>query len=171
MRIRPAEPDDIEHLREVERRSDGLLDDPGLPDLSQAPPATVEELAAATALLVADVDGEPVGFARMELVDGRAHLEQLSVDPDHGRQGYGAALLEAACDWAAQAGHATVTLTTFRDVPFNRPFYQRHGFVVVPDREWTPALRALVSEEAAHGLDPAQRVVMRRPLVTRVRSW
>jgi hypothetical protein len=54
-----------------------------------------------------------------------------------------------------------VTLTTFRDIPWNAPFYARLGFHELTDCELTPALQARVVEEAAHGLPTEMRVVMR----------
>ncbi len=47
---------------------------------------------------------------------------------------------------------------------FNAPLYAKRGFQVVPEGAWTPGLRALVAEEAAHGLDPTRRVVMHQTL-------
>ena len=54
-----------------------------------------------------------------------------------------------------------MTLTTFRDVPWNAPFYERLGFCVLDSSELTPELDAVVREEAARGLDRDRRVVMR----------
>jgi len=62
-------------------------------------------------------------------------------------------------------GFESVTLTTFRDVPWNMPFYERLGFEVVPTPALSPALRAVVDDETRRGLDPIRRVVMRRPCV------
>ena len=62
-------------------------------------PATVAELAGAQLLLVAG--DPPVGYARMEMVDGQAHLEGLSVRPSSMRRGIGSALVRAVCDQAA----------------------------------------------------------------------
>lgn len=50
-----------------------------------------------------------MGFARLETVAEHARLEQLSVDPAHGRRGIGAELLLAACRWAAGQGHSAIT--------------------------------------------------------------
>jgi GNAT superfamily N-acetyltransferase len=108
--------------------------------------------------------GKPVGFALCELVDGAVHLEEMDVDPGHGQRGVGRALLGAVMAWAERAGHPAVTLTTFRDIPWNAPFYARAGFRALSADELGPGLAALVREEAARGLDPSQRVVMRREL-------
>jgi GNAT superfamily N-acetyltransferase len=135
----------------------------GMTRIADDAPPTVEQLAAAPAVLVAvDGDGELVGYARIEVVDGQTHLGQLSVHPDHGRQGIGTALLDAVADWARERGDMGITLTTFRDVPFNAPLYRKRGYVDLPASEWGPELAAAVAAEAAHGLDLAERVVMRR---------
>ena len=106
----------------------------------------------------------PVGFAQVELFEPRlAHLEELDVHPDHGRRGLGRQLVIAVCEWAASSGYEAVTLTTFRDVPWNMPFYATLGFEEIPMRELSPALVALVQREAQRGLEPSLRVVMRRP--------
>jgi hypothetical protein len=68
--------------------------------------------------------------------------------------------VEAVRDWARAAGHARLTLTTFRGVPWNEPFYARLGFRELAESELSDALRAVVEDEAARGLDPALRVVM-----------
>jgi protein-L-isoaspartate(D-aspartate) O-methyltransferase len=111
-----------------------------------------------------DPGGEPVGFALVEIVDGEPHLEEIDVDPAHGRRGLGRALLEAVLAWASAAGHAGITLTTFRDVAWNAPFYERMGFRALAPNEIGPGLEAIVRDETARGLDPARRVAMRYDL-------
>jgi hypothetical protein len=71
----------------------------------------------------------------------------------------------AVCEWAANAGKAAVTLTTFRDVAWNMPFYARLGFEVIPVNALTPALLSVVEDETRRGLDPTRRVTMRRASV------
>ena len=164
MRIRPATPADYAALQQVEVAAGALFRAIGMDAIADDDPPSVDELAAAAAVFVADVDDTPVGYARVELVDGQAHLEQLSVLPEHGGRGIGTALLHAVCAWAHDRGDRAVTLTTFREVAFNAPLYAKRGFEEVPEPEWPAGIRTLVAEETAHGLDPAQRVVMRRPL-------
>ena len=166
--IRPARADEVEALRSIEKASGALFADIGMHSIAEATPmpaATVAGLAAAGRVWVAvDGDDRPVGWAAVELVDGHAHLEQLSVLPSHGRRGFGAALVEHVCGWAAAEGHDAVTLTTFREVAWNAPFYERLGFRALTEDELTPALRAVRAHEAELGLDPDIRAVMRRDL-------
>jgi hypothetical protein len=65
--------------------------------------------------------------------------------------------------WAGAQELSSITLTTFRDVPWNGPYYEKLGFHVVSTL--TPALQALVNEQATWGLEPSLRVVMRRSLL------
>jgi GNAT superfamily N-acetyltransferase len=168
MLIRAARPSDYRKLPDIERQAGELFREAGLPEIADHDPFDADELASAVVLFVATADGdeddEPVGYAMVELVDGHAHLEQLSVLPDHGGQGIGTQLLTAVAQWAKGQEHAEVTLTTFRDVPFNAPLYAKRGYEIIPEAEWTDALRDLVAHEATLGLDPAQRVVMRQRL-------
>ena len=102
-----------------------------------------------------------IGFAHvlvLDAADPRAHLEQLSVDPAHGRAGVGTALVLAALAEAARDGLPTMSLCTFRDVAVGAPFYARLGF-----REPT-ALRAYQRDLRRHerraGLDGLGRRVV-----------
>ena len=164
--IRAARPSDYRRLSEIERHAGELFREVGMPDIADHDPYDSDELASAVALFVAtDEDGDdPVGYAMLDLVDGHAHLAQMSVLPEHVRRGIGTQLLEAVAEWAKGQGHAEITLTTFRDVPFNAPLYEKRGYEVVPETDWTEALHEVIQREAAMGLDPAARVVMRRPL-------
>lgn len=112
------------------------------------------------------VAGDPAfGFAHVLRIDRHAHLEQLSVEPEHGRRGVGTALLEAACRHAAGEGHSAITLMTYADLPWNAPFYARHGFEEAEPRE--PYEHRLVANERQLGLpDFGRRVLMRRALRT-----
>lgn len=167
LEVRPAETADLPHLPVVEDRADRLFAVAGFPPLP--PAADAATYAASHALFVAG--RPPVGLARIELVDGTPHLEQLSVLPSHLRRGIGGALLERTCDWARDHGHAAITLCTFADVAWNGPFYARHGFVELPESAWTPGLAALRAEELEHGMDAmGRRVVMRRELGVAVPS-
>jgi GNAT superfamily N-acetyltransferase len=163
-RISLARPRDLPKLAAIELRAATLLDGVA-PRSILAEYTDLEDFRAAQAdgrLWVALDDDQPVGFAIVELLDdGLPHLEEIDVDPDHGRRGLGAAMVRAVCDWTAARGYPEVTLTTFRAVPWNQPFYSRMGFEVVPEPEQRPALRAVVRYESERGLDPAARCVMR----------
>lgn len=107
---------------------------------------------------------EPVGFAVVSLVDGSAHLYEMDVLPAHAGRGLGGALVAESAAWARRHGFPSITLTTFRHLPWNAPFYARQGFVELAASEIGPELRAALDQEAEHGLDPAKRVAMRLAL-------
>jgi hypothetical protein len=131
-------------------------------------PLSLEDLAAfqrnGWAWVVADVDDRPIAYLLVDVLDGSAHVEQVSVHPDHARHGLGAALLDYAAVWARRHGLAALTLTTFTDVPWNGPYYQRLGFRHLADTELTPGLRAIRARETERGLDAWPRTTMRREI-------
>lgn len=140
----------------------------GLDEVAADPPLDLADLEAwrkaGRAWVATDRDGHPVGFVVVDLIDGGAHVEEISVLPELAGKGHGMALMRHVEGWARRKGFPTVTLTTFRDVPWNRPWYERRGYRVLAEDEWTPGLVARREEEAAHGLDPDQRVVMAKAL-------
>ncbi len=157
--VRPARPDELALLPALEARADALFEPLGIGPLPGS--GTVEEFGTALVVLVAG--DPPVGLCRIDAVGDGAHLEQLSVDPDHGHRGIGRMLLRAACAWAAEAGYRTLTLATYREIPWNGPFYASEGFVEVgPVDEWLVA-RGRAPEEPVMGRF-GTRVLMRRRL-------
>lgn len=115
-------------------------------------------------LRVAEVDGQAVGFALCGQVDGRVHLFEMDVLPEHGRRGIGSALLESVCSEAADLGFSTMTLTTLRDVPWNAPFYAARGFVEMLESSWGPQLGGIVAHERMLGFPMQLRLVMARKI-------
>ncbi len=127
------------------------------------PPAALAHAAQAGLLWVAVDDGDrPVGFALAQPMEGDLFLVEMSVASPWQGRGLGGGLLRALVAQAREAAvYDAVVLTTDRELPWNGPFYQRHGFVEVPAGQLTPALRARLREEAAAGFDPARRCAMR----------
>lgn len=143
--VRFASPDDLELLADIERAADGLFAE-HLPDAAWGEPPVGAERAGHPGfvlIVAASEDGPAIGFAHVIEHDTGAHLEQLSVHPDHMRRGHGRALLEAAIDEAAARRHPTLTLRTYADIPWNAPFYRSAGFTEVPapDDDFHRALR------------------------------
>jgi GNAT superfamily N-acetyltransferase len=169
-RIRDGRADVAEAQRAVERAAAVRFAAVGVPELAAPgdedllPAALLQDAARARRLLVAECKGAPVGFALLEWLDGAACLRELDVTPAAGGRRLGGALLEAACERARDCSAASITLSTFRDVPFNAPFYARHGFREVDRNGCGPALSKRLEEEARAGLDPRRRCVLRRVL-------
>ncbi|WP_375482257.1 GNAT family N-acetyltransferase [uncultured Jatrophihabitans sp.] len=159
--VRPALDDDFDTVPLIDERADTVFRVAGF-DLPYVP---FDDGGLRTAALVLVVGRPAVGYAWVDEVDGDAHLHQVAVLPGSMRRGLGSRLLEAACDWAAAHGYASMTLTTFVDVPWNAPYYAARGFR--PEPAPGPGLQALRAQEMELGLDAVgPRVVMRRPLST-----
>jgi GNAT superfamily N-acetyltransferase len=168
-RIEPATPGAVGRLPAIEVAAAALFPVEDLPADHRADASPVEpfERAAREGRLWVAVrrsDGEPVGFALVTMVDGSAHLHELDVHPDHGRKGLGAALVRAVVKWARQRRSPSVTLTTFRHLPWNAPFYRKLGFEELCDAELTEELAGHLEAEAVEGLDRSKRVAMRLDL-------
>lgn len=131
--VRPVRADELVLLPAIEAAADMMFapfDHGAFPG-----PGTPEDFAAALAVFVAG--DPPVGLCRIDAVGDGAHLEQLSVHPDHGGRGIGRALLRAGIEWAAGRGYPEMSLCTYRDIPWNGPFYVSEGFVEVgPADDW-----------------------------------
>ena len=169
-RVRPMGPDDIERVQAVEVDAGARfreVPEPRIAACADHPPFPSDELRAfaeAGRAWVFEVDGVVVGFVLAEEVDGCGHIEELAVARSHGGRGIATALIDGVAQWTIAQGLAALTLTTFRDVAWNRPLYERRGFRVLADDEVTEGLRTKVAEEEDYGLPPELRVVMRRDL-------
>ena len=157
--IREARPDEFASLRRIEFEADRLFGTVGIgPFVNDDAEDHFSQ-----AVLVLVVGDRPVGFVCVELVDRVPHIWQLAVHPDHGRQGLGRALIGAACKWARLHQFEAITLTTYRDVPWNGPFYESLGFVTMGTL--TPELIGIREHERAVGDDDfGPRVAMRLAL-------
>jgi GNAT superfamily N-acetyltransferase/VanZ family protein len=173
-RLRAAEQRDLVALPGIERRAAALYVDHGVPasvlEATRTPAELASGLAGGGLWVAADAQDRAVGFAlAIEHAHG-VHLEEVDVDPEHGRRGIGTALVEHVCETARRRGHQHVTLIAFADVPWNAPFYERLGFRVLGGSELPEAVRGILDDEARLGLDPARRVAMRRRVDPRGRA-
>ena len=157
--IRASRNEEFVLLQEIEEESDRRFAEVGIgPFAEDDGPG---HLARAAAVLVAG--DPPVGFASVEIVDGVAHLWQLSVLPSAGRRGIGSALVEAVCTWAISHGYEAVTFDDLQGRALELPLYERLGFSAL--NELTPELAAIREHEQAIGDDDfAPRLAMRLDL-------
>lgn len=166
--IRAARPDDLPALRELERAAGAPFRDVGMEAVADDEPTTVADLALfqedGRAWVVTGEADDPVAYLLVEVVDGDAHIEQVSVHPGHARQGLGRTLLDTAAAWAEERGLAALTLTTFAQVPWNAPYYERLGFQILTEDQMSGGLLRIRDREAARGLARWPRVTMRRTI-------
>ncbi|MBP0017693.1 MAG: GNAT family N-acetyltransferase [Cyanobacteria bacterium SBLK] len=101
-----------------------------------------------------------IGFAYVEKLGEHWHLEELDVHPQYQKKGIGRALVKAICDRAEKRKIPAITLTTFRDIPWNAPFYEKMGFVAIAFSECSTELQELVIAEDRRGLRQDKRLIM-----------
>jgi 4-diphosphocytidyl-2-C-methyl-D-erythritol kinase len=167
-RIEPARRVHIEAICAIERIAVQAFSDHPVWPFYQAMDIPPEVLAYAIRrgfVWVALVDDDtPVGFVWLDTEHGGdvIGIAELDVLPEHGRRGIGSALLEHACEWAAANGYRRMDLGTLIDVPWNAPFYTRHGFAVVDKSD--PAFAYARDRDRENGFPDSLRVFMSRPL-------
>ncbi|MEA1672346.1 GNAT family N-acetyltransferase [Nitrospirillum sp. BR 11163] len=134
---------------------------PDLAFVAGRPPIALERLAAGT-VWVAEHAGRPAGFILLQPQDGQLYIANISVAPEAGGRGIGAALLAQALTGARTLGAEALTLTTFRAPPWNGPWFRRHGYTLMPAEHIRPTLRATLERQAITVV-PATREVLWRP--------
>ena len=164
--LRLAQPGDAEAMPEIERAAGRLFEhDPDLGEFDMdmvREPDELRKLIARGHCLVAEADDKMVGFLVNQPVRRELHIWEISVHPSHQRSGIGAGLMRACLVDARNCGFAAVTLTTFSDVAWNGPFYERLGFETIDDLPAHPRLARQLASEARDGLPKDRRVAMIR---------
>ena len=170
--VRPARPDEIERLRAIDDDAATLYAEHGIAIVLDSDHVfsrtELERWQRAAELqqvfLALDAAGNDLGFAALELACGEPYLDQLSVRRAAMRRGLGTRLLSRSIAWAREGGGTVLWLTTYRHLPFNLPYYERHGFVTVPDDSCSPGIRAHLEEQRHFLPKPTERVAMRLAL-------
>ena len=164
--VRPTRPGDVTAVPAIERAAgERFRDYPELAWLAEGEVISAEQhldYAERGLSWLALANDQPVGFILAELHVSSLFIVELSVHLDWQGKGIGRRLIACVADQARKRGLASLTLTTFRDVPWNAPFYARLGFEMITTL--TPELREKREEEMAHGLAYDARCAMRLPL-------
>ncbi len=161
--IRPAREADVQRLVVVEVEAGNLFRTIGMAQVAEDVPrdSDLREAVAAERIWVADVGAEIAGYICAEVLDGNAHIAQVSVAPDHAGRAIGRSMIEYVEQWGRAAELPATTLTTFREVPWNGPYYLRLGYRVLPDDLIGPELSRTMEHEASlPGIDAALRCAM-----------
>jgi GNAT superfamily N-acetyltransferase len=170
--VRAAAPNEIDELMRIDDDASELFQSSGMDfrSLTAEHPFVCAEharwLAAAqsgSAYLALDAAGEGVAFMALSETDGAPYLDQLSVRMRAMRRGLGRALVARAARWARERADV-LWLTTYGHVAWNRPYYERFGFHVVPASECGPEMRACLAKQRAALPCPEHRVAMRLAL-------
>lgn len=162
--LRLARASDAEAMPAIEREAASLFArDPGLegfdPEDSWEVP-DLQRLIAKGHCLVAHVGETMAGFLVTEPFRRELHIWEMNVLPAFQKRGIGAGMVRAAQIDARNTGFAALTLTTFRDLPWNAPFYARLGFEEVTALDAHPRLAGELANEADDGLPADRRCAM-----------
>lgn len=160
--IRSARATDLAALPVIERAAAAQFRMTAYPDMADAALASEHvDLASEHVWVAVDSADQPVAFAVAHELDDSFYVHELDVDPRYARRGLGRQLIETIAVWARTRGYAALTLSTFRDVPWNGPYYARLGFRPLDDAQLSPGLQAVRQAEAEAGLPVAERLCMR----------
>lgn len=102
----------------------------------------------------------PIAFLNGNLTERTFHIHEVSVKSSHQGKGIGRALISMVKQWAIASGCSSITLTTFRNVPWNEIFYRSLGFRTLDSSELTASLRDIMNKEAESGLSIKDRCAM-----------
>lgn len=162
--LRLARKDDAELMPDIERAAGALFQNvDGLADLAGTQTLSVDRLHRLIRKghsLVAHAGERMIGFLVNEPFRRELHIWELDVHPDFQGKGVGAGLLRACMIDARNSSFTALTLTTFRDVAWNGPFYERRGFEEVTALDAHPRLAGELALEADHGLPIERRCAM-----------
>lgn len=121
-------------------------------------------VAAGTSWVAEENEARVVGFLCAEPVADCLHIWEVAVLPHVQQRGMGRALVETAITFARARSLQSVTLTTFRSVPWNEHFYQKLGFETLGEINLNERLVAILDREIERGLPGAGRCAMRKTL-------
>jgi GNAT superfamily N-acetyltransferase len=162
--IRSARVEELTMLSQIEKSAAVLFLDTPYAFLANDEPLSLDfvqqRFQAGQVWVAVDKQDVVVGFAITREVDDTIYLQEMDVDPVHGCRGLGAALVETVCAWAQLQGYKTISLSTFRDLPWNAPFYAKLGFRMLDESELSIGFQQIRRQEMVDGLPIADRVMM-----------
>jgi GNAT superfamily N-acetyltransferase len=166
--IRKARYADIPFLGPVERSAAELFRTANLDflvDGSTVDPKVLAVMIDASHLWVAcDFMDYPIGFSGGEYIEGNFHLVEISVAQDFQGKGVGRALMQKMEADVRGEGYKSMTLTTYRSLAWNGPWYSRMGFTEVRAEDVGRTYLGILESERQHGFDMSARCVMRKIL-------
>jgi GNAT superfamily N-acetyltransferase len=163
-----AKPEHLAALPQIERAAAEVFPEGMIPDEVKDYVLSLDDFENALAKnqlwIAVTMDNNPVGFAVAIAKGKSAMLAELDVDPEHQRQGLGRKLVQTVINWAREEGFNNLNLTTFSNIPWNAPFYEKMGFRRLRGVELTADLITALDREAELGLK--DRVAMQIELLT-----
>jgi ribosomal protein S18 acetylase RimI-like enzyme len=165
LKLRLAQHDDIAQLIEVERSAAQLFrQQKELQFIAEgevmSPQQHVDFIAQQREWVMVSPNEQLAGFIAVQPFAHSWHIAELSVAADWQRQGVGKRLIEEIAGLAISQGIQRLTLTTFVQVAWNAPYYQRLGFRIIPDARWDVYLQHLLAQEVEQGFTANSRCAM-----------
>lgn len=159
--LRLARPADAAAMPQIERAAAIVFADESALDITRTrSEADFARLIRRGHCLVAHVGEVMAGFLVAEPFSREIHIWEMDVAPAFQRRGIGAGLVRAGQIDARNTGFKALTLTTFRDLAWNAPFYARLGFEEVTALDAHPRLAGELALEADNGLPAERRCAM-----------
>ena len=162
--IRLALTQELHALQRIEIAAGERFRGVGLAEVADGEPLSRKALQACldnSLLWSATNDGDqPVGFLAAEALSASLHIVEVSVHPDFGRRGIGRSLINVAIKEARKCGYTRVTLSTFRKIPWNAPFYAKLGFQLLDKHDLNSELLIIRQSEIDAGMPIKERVFM-----------
>lgn len=162
--LRLARAEDADTMPLIEAAAAALFsDDPGLGCIDPNDTWTPDELRGLIRkghCLVSHVGDQMAGFLVSQPFQRELHIWEMDVLPRFQRRGIGAGLMRACMIDARNSGFKAVTLTTFRDIAWNGPFYAQLGFEEVTALDAHPRLSGELANEVDDGLPADRRCAM-----------
>jgi ribosomal protein S18 acetylase RimI-like enzyme len=161
---------DAQSIREIEFEAGQRFVSVDMAGIADAPPMELEvverKIDAGEIIVAVDADSDDarIGFVMFEPQPTRIYVQELDVLTTHAGQHIGAALIGQVAQLARERALKQLVLSTFRDVPWNAPYYRRLGFCDIDFAELDAALIERRNAHIARGLDESKRVFMRRDL-------
>jgi GNAT superfamily N-acetyltransferase len=168
--IRSAQIEELPKLAKIEQAAAIRFRDTPYAFLADGEPLPIEfiqqRFQAGQVWVAVDRNDIVIGFAITREVDRTLYLQEIDIAPEHGQQGIGSALIETVQVWGKGLGYAVISLSTFRDLPWNAPFYAKLGFRILDESELTPEFQQIRKHEREAGLPIGDRVIMQCDLQT-----
>jgi GNAT superfamily N-acetyltransferase len=164
--VRSARPLDLDNLVVLEVQAGQVFHSVGMSEVADDVPdrEALHRSQGQGLIWVAEQQGEIAGYIVATVLDGNAHIGQVSVAPEYARQGIGRLLISHAEDWGRSNTRPATTLTTFRDVPWNGPYYKTLGYRELSGSEIGIELSAEMKHESSlPGIDSSRRCAMIKP--------
>jgi|SRR5664280_432959 len=161
--IRSARPLDRDNLAVLQGQAGQIFYSVAMPEVAEAVPdrQALCRSQGQGLIWVAEERGEIAGYIVAVVLDGKAHIGQVSVAPAFARQGIGHQLIANVEDWGRSNSRPATTLTTFRNVPWNGPYYKTLGYHELCGSETGSEVSAEMRHEASlPGIGASRRCAM-----------